>query len=89
MNYYYEIAECVTTGFGDGHLYWVQHDVPNDVYTAAFNYKAMQYSNRVWAEKGGVVKFVKNRFEDLYDTHGYVSDIEEFFMIKLRAKLLP
>jgi hypothetical protein len=43
----------------------------------------------VWAEKTGTVKFVKNRFEDLYDTHGYVSDLEEFFMIKLRAKSLP
>jgi len=89
MNYYYEIVDCVTTEFGDGHKYWVQHDVPDEVYTAAFNYKAMQFSNRVWAEKAGTVKFVKNRFEDLYDTCGIVYDIEEFFMIKLRAKALP
>ena len=89
MNYYYEIADGVQDEFGHSHRYWVQHDIPDDVYTAAFNYKAMQFSNRVWAEKAGTVKFVKNRFEDLYDTHGYVSDPEEFFMIKLRAKVLP
>lgn len=87
MNYYYEIADCVTTEFGD-HKYWVQHNVSCNTYTTAFNYKAMQYSTRVWAEKNGSVKFVKHRFADLYDTHGYVTDIEEFFMIKLRAQAL-
>jgi hypothetical protein len=88
MNYYYEIADCVTL-FGEDNKYWVQHDIPDKVHRAAFNLQAMQCSNRVWAETNDQIRFVKNRYEDLYDTCGYVHDIEEFFMIKLRAKALP
>ncbi len=85
MNFYYEISDVCVDQFGA--KYFAVYDRAGDAVMAG-GWRLTQMSDRVWKESPTEVKFVKNRFVDTYDTHGYLShaDKEEFFFVKLKAK---
>jgi hypothetical protein len=80
MNQYYEIP-------GDPPEYYVKHDVRLSYY----NPRLTAQASRIWGEiPDGRVAFIKNRTVDLYDTNGIMTavDMDEFFWVKLRSKLV-
>lgn len=81
MNVYYELADCIV---GPKGKYFATHNVHTVERTRYLG--LMQNSDRVWVEDEGGVRFIKNRFEDIYDTCGYGVDVEEFLMVKLSAE---
>lgn len=86
MNYFYEINSYVAEKEGHPGRYvaiYDAHEASDAVIAGGFRLTSI--SDRIWKEKDGHVKFVKNRFSDIYDTHGYDVDMEEFMMVKLRA----
>lgn len=83
MNYFYEISNAEI--FGLSSRYMACYDVSGSDAMEAGGYKITQLSERIWKEKDGVVRFVKNRYSDLYDTGGYDVDMEEFMLVKLKA----
>lgn len=88
VNYYYEVNEGVVARGEYAHRYYSVCNVSNSdsMVGSAGGFRLTQMSDRIWQERNGVVKFVKNRFADVYDTCGYDVNAEEFFMIKLQAQ---
>ncbi len=84
MNYYYEVNDLAVNDFGG--KYFAVYDRTGDAVMAG-GWQLTQMSDRVWRETPDGVFFIKNRFVGPYD-HDYLNltDIEEFFMIKLKAK---
>ncbi len=91
VNYYYEVCQIMLdTGVYANRYYSVCNVSNSDsMVGSAGGFKLTQSSDRIWQEQNGTVKFVKNRFADLYDTCGYNVDMEEFFMVKLQAQPYP
>lgn len=84
MNLYFELHYAHT----EKREYWAQHNVK--IYNGVeiqYNYPYASLASRIWLEDKKGVRYFKNLFEDLHDTHG-VCDMEEFIWVKLSAKLL-
>ena len=81
MNVYYELAD---SALGPKGKYFVARNMLASHTIQYLN--LMQRSQRVWCEDKSGVRFIKNRFEDMYDTCGYGVDVEEFLMVKLSAE---
>lgn len=88
MNYFYEIAQCLDGRHEFPSQYMAVYDVNDSDAVIAGGYRLTMISNRIWKEEAGSVRFVKNRSSDIYDTHGYDVDMQEFMMVKLRAQAL-
>lgn len=84
MNMYCELADSILSPKGK---YLVMHNLINDQgLRPSYRYRLMSQSDRVWVEDQNGVRFIKNRFSDIYDTCGYDIDMEEFLMIKLMSE---
>lgn len=88
MNYFYEIAPALVDTHEFPSQYMAVYDVNDSDAVIAGGYRLTMISIRIWKEEAGVVRFVKNRYSDIYDTHGYDVDMAEFMMVKLRAQAL-
>lgn len=84
MNVYFELADSVVEMYGQ--KYFALYGVRKSSVIAGPHRQLMLHSNRVWAEDDTGVRYLKNRFEDIYDTQGVTIDTKEFFWIKMRSQ---
>jgi hypothetical protein len=84
MNVYFEVADSVVDKVGG--KYFAVYNVKKEAVIIDTHRTLGQYSNRIWQEDESGVKYIKNRFVDIYDTKGYDVDMKEFFWIKLKCQ---
>jgi hypothetical protein len=84
MNVYFEIADAVIDQVGCKYL--ALYNVRKSAVIGDTSRQLLLYSNRVWTESEEGVRYLKNRYEDIYDTHGVNIDMKEFFWIKLQSQ---
>jgi hypothetical protein len=84
MNVYFEVADSVVDKVGG--KYFAVYDAKRGSLIVDTHRRLGQFSNRIWQEDESGVKYIKNRFSDIYDTNGYDVDMKEFFWIKLKCQ---
>jgi hypothetical protein len=84
MNVYFEVADSVVDKVGG--KYFAVYNLQKGSRIVNTHIKLMRFSNRAWQEDELGVKYIKNRFSDIYDTAGYDVDMKEFFWIKLKCQ---
>lgn len=86
MNFYFEVAECMTGGeeFGYSGRYYAVYNARKSAIVGGIRYGGLtRSSDRVWIEEDdGKVRFIKNR---LVEPSTAVVDMKEFFWIKLKS----
>jgi len=82
-NYYYEVADPLLDAWGG--KYHVVTSRSSSAIMAGGMTLAM-HSQRIWLEKNGSVRFVKNRF--LSETDYDNVDMQEFMWVKLSSKVI-
>ena len=85
MNVYFEVEDGLVDNVGG--KYFAAYNVKQG-YKGSDMYRVIgQISDRIWQEDERGVKYIKNRFSDIYDTTGHDVDMKEFFWIKLKCQL--
>ena len=84
MNVYFEVADSLVPRVGG--KYFAVYNARRGSRIVDTHITLGRYSNRIWQEDETGVKYIKNRFSDIYDTNGYDVDMKEFFWIKLKCQ---
>lgn len=87
MNVYFELADSIAEQLGYN-KYLALYNVRKSAVIGGAHRQYLLNSNRVWAEDDTGVRYLKNRFEDIYDTQGVNIDMKEFFWIKLKSQTI-
>ncbi len=87
MNYFFELAECMTGGeeFGYSGRYFAVYNARKSAIVGGIRYSGLtRSSDRIWIEEDdGSVRFLKHRYKEARTT---VVDMKEFFWVKLKCQ---
>ena len=79
-SFYYEIADVLVDYQYAGKYHVIHSQTGDAVMAGGFNITSS--SERIWKEDSSGVRFLKNRYTNVYDT----VDLKEFMWIKLKAQ---
>ena len=87
MNYFFEIAECMTDGEAIGYpgRHFAVYNARKSAIIGGIRYAGMaRASDRIWEENDdGSVRFLKHRYSEASTTP---VDMKEFFWVKLKSQ---